>query len=310
MRDAVATLCAELARLGVDPSTIDELADHYATTIEHRLAAGDTLDAAIATGRARLGDLDALAREHAKVSSRFGARPPRATAWIVAAAMLWWPWLMLFHSDGSAPLEHTLPMYLLGFGMLRTLAIAGLVLRLPPAAALVQGFAACELLVVVANLDYANLGQQLQLTTLALLAISAGSCVLLSTRFTTWRGAMVALGFLVPTGILGVGGPAEGLLPVSWLIATTLLAVRARGATIACAALMLVVLVETREHLSLWLLRVERFGFQPWQPIDLAATIAVVAGSVLAVVVARRCNRPWSEIVDELRPHRAPDAPV
>ena len=201
MRDAVATLCAELARLGVELSTIDELADHFATTVEHQLSAGDTLDEAITTARARLGDLDALAREHAKVGSPFGAQPPRTTAWIVAAAMLFWPWLLLFHSDANAPLADTLLLYLLGFGMLRTLAIAGLVFRLPQAAALVQGFAACELLVVVANIDYADLAQQLQFTTLALLAISAGSCVLLATRFTTWRWAMVALGFLVPTGI-------------------------------------------------------------------------------------------------------------
>ena len=95
-------------------------------------------------------------------------------------------------------------------------------------------------------------------------------------------------------------------MPAGWLVATTLFALRARGASIACGALMLVVLVETSEHLSLWLIRVERFGFQPWQPIDLAATIAAAAGSVLAVVVAWRCNRPWGVIVDELRPRRAP----
>jgi hypothetical protein len=309
--DETARLGEELARRDVGPSMIDELTDHFATTVEARLGAGDTLDEAIATAWARLGDLGALAREHAKVASPFGTRPPRSVAWIVAAAMLVWPWLVLVHQQrGWVPLEHVLMLYGLSFGILRTLAIAGLAFRVPQGAALVQGIAACELLLIVANLDFPSLASNLRITTLALLTIPACSCLLLATRFTVWRWTMVALGFSVPIGMFGVGDSLNEPIPILWLLAATTVALRARGAALACGVLTLVVLLKSGESLSYVIHLIEGVGFQRWHAIDIATVATAAAGSVLTTVVALRCNRPWSAIVDELRPRRAPDAPA
>ena len=74
---------------------LDEIEDHLRELIAELRAAGRGAEA-IAVARRRLGDPRAVAREHARVRSPFGARPSRLRAWSAAALLapmvVWWAW--------------------------------------------------------------------------------------------------------------------------------------------------------------------------------------------------------------------------
>ncbi len=89
LEPAIAAYRAELsAQADVATTDLDELEDHFRSTVEELRAAGMTSERAIAETLARLGDVPALAREHVRVRTAFGPRLSRVRAWTAAAVLL------------------------------------------------------------------------------------------------------------------------------------------------------------------------------------------------------------------------------
>ncbi|HTM20957.1 MAG TPA: hypothetical protein VL172_10630, partial [Kofleriaceae bacterium] len=90
---------AELAR-----GDLHEIEDHMRSLVDELRGRGLPVGAAIAEAARRLGEPRALAREHARVSSPFGARLSRARAWSAAALlapMLAWLGLYIVPVTGA-----------------------------------------------------------------------------------------------------------------------------------------------------------------------------------------------------------------
>lgn len=106
---------AELAR-----TDLAELEDHLRALIDELRTAGMPAAQAIAEAARRLGDPRAVAREHARVRTAFGARLSRVRAWSVVALMV--PMLADgFARFGRLMLSNQLEI---AFGVVVTLAIA------------------------------------------------------------------------------------------------------------------------------------------------------------------------------------------
>jgi len=173
---AIRSLHDDLVRLGVDRSTIDELADHVASAIEARIAVGDDLTSAIATARTQLGDLSQLAGEHRRVRGVFGPRPSRAVAWSAAIAMFAWLFVVVGR-DVHAPVVG----FVTGFGAIYMVAIGALLFRAPHAAGFLLGVAINQLVLLVENGYLAGFAA-LDPHAITLTVLSAGCCIVLAGR--------------------------------------------------------------------------------------------------------------------------------
>ena len=280
----------DLEKLGFDPSTIDELEDHYLTAIEAGIDP--------ATARARLGDLAALAREHRRVRGAFGPQPSRVIAWAVAAAMIALP-LIITRGDGG--LGNQLFAFLTGVGAIRTLAILALLFRWPQAAGYVLGVAAAELVALLVSGylvpdPYA----------FSLVAIAAGCCALLATRgFTRWRLAMALVGYT--TASVNFYDPAlfgALNLPVAplLLLVAIMIALRLRVAFAWSVVISFVIIAEQARAIVVLL----RLG-----PTLLIVHAVVVALAAIGfTILAARGDRRLRPVLDEWRASRTPDAPA
>jgi hypothetical protein len=118
---AVAAYRAEvLAEVELAHADVAELEDHLRSLIDELRTAGMPAAQAIAEAARRLGSPRALAREHARVRTAFGARLSWLRAWSVVALMV--PMLV----DGLANITRLLPCNQLeiAFGAIVTLAMA------------------------------------------------------------------------------------------------------------------------------------------------------------------------------------------
>lgn len=285
MDEAIEDLRRELAAFDVDPRVVDELVDHVASTIEARLAVGDSLDQAVSTARSRLGDVRAIAREHTKVALPFGPRPSRWIAWPTAIAMLAWPMFVV----GSAA---ELTAFVLGWGAIRTLAILGLAARSPQATAVVHGIACAELLVVVANDAVGSV---------PVFAISAGAAVVLAARSTALRWAMFAVGCMVPPFMFGIASPLRDTVAIAWILAAAGLALRLRVALPACTLLAVLVAHHSYTAIAYGHELGQRIGFAAWLVLDLIASAAMATAGVAVLLLSMRCNRGLRSAVDGSR---------
>jgi hypothetical protein len=98
---------ALLAEAELDRRDLDEIEDHLRSLAEELQTTGLSQADAIREACRRLGKPHALAREHARVRSPFGARLSRARAWSAAALLAPWWWsfakLTLVEVRGMAP---------------------------------------------------------------------------------------------------------------------------------------------------------------------------------------------------------------
>ena len=116
---AVATYTAELlAEAELGRAELAELEDHLRTLIAELRAQGMPAAQAVTEAAHRLGQPRAIAREHARVRSVFGARIGRARAWSVVALMV--PMLVF----GAMNVAHTTSIALVDLAAAVVLVIA------------------------------------------------------------------------------------------------------------------------------------------------------------------------------------------
>jgi hypothetical protein len=162
---------------------LDEIEDHLRALVSDLRASGMTPEAACRQAIARLGDPDALAREHALVRPSFGARLSKARAWS-AAALLAIPALVALR---DAALDPAAMIRLSGALLLCALVtIIALATRSASARAIGLGYAAFCL---PNSIFFATVWPTSPATPLLPVAVGAGLVVLLG----PWRGGELSL---------------------------------------------------------------------------------------------------------------------
>jgi hypothetical protein len=234
---------AELAR-----ADLDELDDHVRMLADDLHASGMARTDAIREACRRLGDPGALAREHARVRSPFGAKLARVRAW--SAALLLAPWWLAFArltlGDGGPGLTSLFGVNL----VISMVALCGLVARVSWARAIIAG--ALSWLVVDQAIAWAWSGIPAETTTVWRIACLTGAFVLVA----PWRRSelapagyvivllawayhgvnMIATYQLTAPDQLPFVDPAGAVAFVATLVAGIGTLVRARWAALATAA--------------------------------------------------------------------------
>lgn len=250
----------ELRRLGVDDGAIDELADHAAAIVEERRAAGDDEATAQAVARARMGEPAVLAREYARARPGFGAAPSHAAAWIGGGALAVYFVLgplaaaaLRLDRGLDTQLASDLGALVRGPALIATAMVIALAWRAAPAAAYLLGCALCELSRWVINDLFGGVSSGHGWSIAAGLLLLVACVALARGRFTRWRGAAVALGWMVTAtadlAVLDRMGlaPLHAAFPIAALVALVALGMRARVAPLlgGLTAVLGVVLVAT-----------------------------------------------------------------
>jgi hypothetical protein len=279
--EAVAAYRAEmLAEAELARADVAELEDHLRTLITELRSTGLPAGQAIAEAARRLGDPRAVAREHARVRTAFGARLSRVRAWSVVALMV--PMLASgVATFGRLMLSNQLEI---AFGVIVTLAMA---LRLTWARPiLLGGLAFWSTWFVVSLVAYPGVNPAWLVAYLGLLAFLVpwrrgeltGAGIALALQVFAFCAAAFSLGFYIssPLGMEYIA-PAAQVAFVAAVIATAGGVLRARWSALASlvSALTLVITVDEMMHL--------RFTFGG--SVLHAATITAIAAGALSAFV-------------------------
>ena len=290
--DAVAAYRAEvLAEAELARADIAELEDHLRSLIDELRASGLPAGQAITEAAHRLGDPRAIAREHARVRTPFGARLSRARAWSIVALMV--PLL----ASGFANVVEMSPRNLLelGFGAVLALAMAARLTWSRPI--LLGGFAFWTAWYVVALLSYDGINPAWLVLHAGLLAFlvpwrrgeitAAGAALAL--QVCAFGAATFALGFQVTTrdGAWTFVAPAAQIALVAAIVATAGGVLRARWSALASATSAVTLGIALAELMPLRF----RIGDELFHVGTLATVatgaLAAAAGAVIAWRTAR-----------------------
>jgi len=265
---------------------LDEIEDHLRELIAELRAAGRGAEA-IALARRRLGEPRAVAREHARVRSPFGARPSRLRAWSAAALLVpmvgWWVWGAARGGAWSRT----------GFEAgLGAMLVVALVLRLSWARAVLLGQAVASTITMAFGLwlwPWVRTEVALQLVVYAgaaaflmpwrrgELTASGAALALLAPAYT---GAAVVLSFQItaPGGDL-LGLPAATLALLAALAAAAGVLVRARWGCVAAAV--------NAAALAAAVHRIWGLTWRVPHPVaERLVVVGIVAGGAIAAAVA------------------------
>jgi hypothetical protein len=271
-----------LAEAELAHADLSELEDHLRSLIDELRTAGMPAAQAIAEAARRLGNPRAIAREHARVRTAFGARLSRLRAWSVVALMV--PMLADgFASFARLPASNQLEI---AFGVVVTLAMA---LRLTWARPiLLGGVAFWAAWFVVSLVSYPAVNPAWLVAYGGMLAFLVpwrrgeltGAGLALSLQAWAFGAATLALAFQISTRSgFDLVAPAAQVAFVAAAIATAGGVLRARWSAVASVVSALTLVLAGDELLHV------RFTFGG-DLVHAATLVAIASGALSAVVGA------------------------